>query len=283
MPVYTATPQSPADGASSPVARPTVQALFDTDDGSSGDLQFEFDDNTAFSNANGRYQVVTTLGHADGALGSAQPPTDLPSRVPHFWRVRAGLQSGPTWGDWSTPRRLTYAANAGNAAMGTWQNAGVYVQHTGKTAIGVWHNVGFYVVHSRKTGMGVWQNVGFYVVHTGKTAIGSWQEGRGNIVPTPHIWYLIPDSGRPGDGFRIIGMGFGSSAVQYNGKAYLGVPLDLDHQLPVVDWDEVAATVDAYGPARVISPDLINVEYEYIDVTVYDDAESAAVRVVTDA
>jgi hypothetical protein len=75
-------------------------------------------------------------------------------------------------------------------------------------------------------------------------------------TPTPHIWYLKPTEGRAGDGFDIVGMGFGALAATYSGVARMdfGSPTG-QVTLSVSSWTQVAANAAAYGADRLISED----------------------------
>lgn len=99
-------------------------------------------------------------------------------------------------------------------------------------------------------------------------------------VPTPHIWYVYPDSVRIGDEVNIVGHGFGDSAAEYAGVAKEGATT-----VAPTSWGRTAATVDAYGSARAIEGlnDFVNVEYQRIKFTVPPGATDDLVTVVTNA
>jgi hypothetical protein len=85
-------------------------------------------------------------------------------------------------------------------------------------------------------------------------------------VPTPHIWELRPDSGRAGDGFAIIGFGFGATQGTYTGTIFW---LDGVTEVPlgVVSWTIVAPTADAYTANRKIdvANDIVDPQHGHID------------------
>lgn len=85
-------------------------------------------------------------------------------------------------------------------------------------------------------------------------------------IPTPHIWELRPDSGREGDGFSIIGFGFGAAQGTYTGTIFW---LDGITEVPlgVVSWTLVAPTSDAYTANRKIdvANDIVDPEHGQID------------------
>lgn len=75
----------------------------------------------------------------------------------------------------------------------------------------------------------------------------------------PHLWYVTPAAGIPGDLVTAVGQGFSSS----RGTVKLA---GLD--MPVQRWTHMAATPDAYGAQRVIDSTANRIDAEHDEVVV---------------
>jgi hypothetical protein len=104
-------------------------------------------------------------------------------------------------------------------------------------------------------------------------------------TPTPHIWWLMPNAGRPGDGFNIVGHGFGTDQSTYDGSVEMEIAT-IWGAISVTDWDLVAAGTHAYDDDREMNFEtgVITMEHGVIAVVVPIDAvpPGSLVRVVTD-
>lgn len=180
-----------------------------------------------------------------------------------------------------------------NAIHYVYENIGMPIVPSREDVDFVYENIGLTLTAVRDDVDWVYENIGMEVAVNREAVPYIYEGDVDNSVPTPHIWFVRPSSGREGDGFSIFGHGFGQTNAQYDGHAYLGAqsdwdgsePIDAAFQLGESFWGRIAASPNAYTSARTIDPitGTPDPEHERIDVTVPTGAESASVRVQTDA
>lgn len=256
---FTITANSPTTGSVGAASRPVSTVIPNSSDSSAMQIQWEWDDDPTFANANGRKQTLTTLGNVDEVSSPGQPPSALAVDVIYYWRARAG--NGVLWSSWTTSRTIKYSLKQTDAVIWTYINAGFEALTANREAL-EWAYADF----------------GFNLVASGEAVVWVYVGDVDTSVPIPHIWFLRPTVGREGDGFSIYGHGFGSTDLVYNGHAYLNAI-----QLSETAWVQVAAGANAYNSLREIDPisGEPTMEHGRIDVTVPSGAASGPVRVET--
>lgn len=140
----------------------------------------------------------------------------------------------------------------------------------------IYENVGLSLSPTVSGSAEVYENVGLEVAASDDAFSYSYSFATSD-VPTPHIWYLTPSSGRLGDAFTVVGMGFGSTEVEYLGSVLLE-----QQYVPPIFWGTIAAGADAYDADRRIDPgtDTATTEHQRIQALIPETAQSGYVRVV---
>lgn len=94
-------------------------------------------------------------------------------------------------------------------------------------------------------------------------------------VPTPHIWFIRPASGREGDNTFVFGHGFGDTDATYNGNVeYSGVPMLTGA------WDRIPGTI---SQTRYIDTQALDFQCEHgiILATIPTSVDDGLITVVT--
>jgi hypothetical protein len=172
-----------------------------------------------------------------------------------------------------TPATAPFGTDANTKAL--YHLDGAINAVTQDAAFYVYENVGVALVASQDGTHYVFENAGVDLTES-KDAVHYVYEGDVNTAtPTPHIWWLRPNSGRASDGFTVVGHGFGAAAATYSGvvEADYGSPTG-KVPLSVVAWTLVAADADAYTSARTMNPDTDTIDPEHgeLAVTIPSDA-----------
>lgn len=193
----------------------------------------------------------------------------------YYWRVRAIDTSGPTNGPWETRSfRVLVPANA-DAYEYILTNVGALLQQAKDIYDYVLVNVGADLYMTEDGYEYIVLNVGSFLPqsHDGYdyVLVGDVDTS----TPTPHIWGLTPTAGRPGDGFIIIGLGFGDLQSTFTGD----VQVDLGdgagwNTVSVVDWQMFPADPPMYGPDRQIDLvyGIIDPQHQEIQILIPVDA-----------
>jgi len=98
------------------------------------------------------------------------------------------------------------------------------------------------------------------------------------LTPTPHIWFVWPEHGRPGQEVTIVGHGFGATQVTHDDARALLNELEMG----IISWAQVAGTADALNANRQIErgpPHTVTPEHQEIQATVPPNAESGLIFV----
>lgn len=203
----------------------------------------------------------TSTGVSDGAV-ITETFTGLTNATRYYWRVRAQSPYGD-WMAWSTVRSFWVLPAGAIATMGVPANIGPDTG-AGKDGAEVLHfNVG---PPDKNDGPGyVFVNVGPIDKNDAGAVIGfnvgpsDKNDGAGAVLydvttnpPIPHIWWLEPESGREGDGFLLVGYGFGGTQAEFAGAVMWQWSESLEVSLPIGTWTAYPASANAYLPARVI-------------------------------
>jgi hypothetical protein len=130
-------------------------------------------------------------------------------------------------------------------------------------------------------------NYGYNIVPSNDGYNYSYEGDVNTLVPTPHIWFVLPSHGRPGDGITIYGSGMGSVQATYNGSVEMLFGVSSWTAQGVTGWRLPAAGAHAYDSQRTIDPNagVINVEHNELDIVIPSNAVPPGhqVRFRTDA
>lgn len=97
-------------------------------------------------------------------------------------------------------------------------------------------------------------------------------------IPTPHIWYLIPDEGNRGDVIAIIGHGFGEIRETYNGQISFGSTIPA-----VLSWNLIPPGVHIPADREInAETDVVTSEHNRVTFRIPSNAVPADVRIITD-
>jgi hypothetical protein len=173
------------------------------------------------------------------------------------------------------PWTFTPDLNSGRAFGYVESNLGVFlVQEPDVTSVEYVNlNFGVYLVQERDVTSAEYVNLnhgveitldpdGVEYVHYGDV---------NTLTPTPHIWFLKPKSGRPGDGIRIFCFGVGDLQATFSGvvEAYWG-PVIGWVAVPVITWQTYGPTAAAYTALRQLDElaEIIDMQHTVIEITV---------------
>lgn len=193
--------------------------------------------------------ATTTLVAQPSGVAFATTIGPFPYGATKYIRVRSG--NSPVWSNYTDIVSVLIPTVAGAASEYVLENVGVHLALQVNSAEYVLENVG---VHLQPNG--ITEEFGHY--------------GDVNTTqPEPRIWTVFPESGRPGDGVTLWGLGFGSSQAAYTGVVEMYIASAWT-PVSIVSWSRVAANSDAYGVNRAIEPFIpnIDVEHEEIEITI---------------
>jgi hypothetical protein len=157
----------------------------------------------------------------------------------------------------------------------------------------VYENVGVTLTPDKDGFVEVYENVGVLLGASSRSGYVEVYEGDVNsLQPVPHVWFVRPVEADVGEVVQIYGQGFGATAAENNGKAFLhqqpgwnGMSaIDPSKQLTPTGWTRVAASGNAYNGSRSINPVTgePTMEHERIDTAVPATGRTGLVRVQTD-
>lgn len=247
------------------IAEPLIRAVFRARhiSATNQDLQFEVASDAAFATV---ISSATITNVAPLVTTSWTMGVDLTPGVKAYWRVRAGDFSGSSWGSWYSS--FTMYQTGGNGYGYVWLNASAVVTDTGKGHEYAWLNGGPLLVDVGCGYEWVWANVG-RDLQIGTDAYEYVWQNNDDSNPLPHVWFVDPTSGRPGDGFTVIGFGFGDLQSTYTGHVEIDLQDGAGWQtVGVVTWQRFPADPDMYGPDREIRAGKIDPQHDEIGVLV---------------
>lgn len=240
---------APGDGA--PALSTTPILTVRQEDSAARDIEIQVASDAAFTTV-----VWSTT------LGSITPMTNhsvtigvaLTNGQIYWWRVRAVDTSGPTNGPWETRSfKVILPINAAGYET-VLNNVGVLLTQGKDDTDYVLNNVGVELIYYKGDADYILAIVG---VELNRSHDGYEYVLVGDVdtsTPTPHIWGLIPTSGHPGDGFIIVGFGFGDLQSTYSGDVQVDIYDGAGWvALSIVDWQTFPADPDMYGPDREIN------------------------------
>jgi len=261
-----AVPVSPVDTARVSVLNPTLVAtISNTVPPSSVTWQVATD--TGF----GSIVWQTTQTSVNDGVRSALVATALTNATTYYWRVRTGDAAGTTWGAWSATQKLTVDLNAGRGYLDIYENVGREDTGPQRGTMDVYENVG---IEDRTILYGVdfmFANVGVPVPANVPGVEYMYLGDVSNHTPTPHLWFLEPQSGRPGDGITIVCFGVGDLQSTYGGVVEANYGGTVGWQaVPAVTWQTFPPTANAYTAARTIDPEngVIDMQHSVVAIVV---------------
>jgi hypothetical protein len=152
----------------------------------------------------------------------------------------------------------------------------------------IYENAGFFPPVGAKEGYFYsYLNLGFLVTSDKQGYFYGYEGDVNTLVPTPHIWFVTPGHGRPGDGVTVYGSGMGANQATYNGSVEMLFGVSSWTAQGVTGWRFPAAGTHAYDSQRTIDPNagVINVEHNELDIVIPSNAVPPGhqVRFRTDA
>lgn len=230
------------------------------------DVQIDVDDNSDFSSP--IYSNVLT-DRANGPVSVT--PGGLVDKTTYYWRARAASTGTTGWGAWTETWTYTPDIDSGKAFAYVNENMGVETTTDPDAEKSVYENVGVEYLPVSTGFKYDDENIGIQEILDGD-AYGYVHEGDVSTnTPTPHIWFLKPNSGRTGDGIQIICFGAGDLQQTFNGtvEIYKGL-IEGWTPVSVTTWQVFPPTVNAYTENRMIDPwnFIIDMQHQIIEITV---------------
>lgn len=130
---------SPADNSSTGSFYPTFTSLPNSSDGSTIQVEWQWDIDPNFTNVGARRQIKTTLGNVSSTNATTAPDAAL-YNGPFYWRARAG--DGTNWSNYTTSWKLNVASIPMVATAYVYENTGVLPAASKDTAFVVYENTG---------------------------------------------------------------------------------------------------------------------------------------------
>lgn len=113
---------SPASNSTASSFYPTFTSLPNSSNGSVVQVEWQWDTDPSFANANNTRQIKTTVGNTSGANAATIPDAAL-YNGPFYWRVRAG--DGTNWSDYTSGWSLNVLTVAMYSSAYAYNNTGL--------------------------------------------------------------------------------------------------------------------------------------------------------------
>lgn len=261
---------APADGALALSTTPILTMR--QEDAANRDIQIQVASDAAFTTVvwSTTLTNVAPLTNVTVTLGVA-----LTNGSRYWWRVRAVDTGGPTYGPYES-RSFVVALPVNAAGYETVvMNIGPLFVPTKDDYESVLTNVGPNFIRTKDDYHSVLMNIGVFLQ---RTSTGYEYVLVGDVdtsTPEPHIWGLMPTAGRPGDGFIIVGLGFGDLQSTYTSDVQIDLGDGSGWQtVGVVDWQMFPADPPMYGPDRQIDLvyGIIDPQHQEIQILIPVDA-----------
>lgn len=222
-----------------------------------------------------------------GAATASINVSGLVDGTKYYWRARTVPPGGYTE-PWTTVRSFTIFVLGASAVQYSEENMGLSATAVSPYAVQYnEENIGVILAPTRHAAQYNEENIGVAVARVAH-ALQYVEEGDVNtLTPTPAIWFLDPDFGRPGDGILIVGFGFGDTQAAFNGIVQLDYgPVTGWVAVSVTSWQTFPATANAYTAARLLDPSIpyVDMQHQSIGILIPFDAlpPGYPVRVRTD-
>lgn len=205
----------------------------------------------------------------------------------YYWRVRAEYTPASQVGPWSTTWSFLVLIDASDAVEYVYEDVGVEVTQDPDAAEYVYENVGVMQTLDSSAPEYVYMSVGVQQTLDPDAVEYVYLGDVDANTPTPMIWFLMPPSGRAGDGIQIVGFGFGDLQSTYTGAVEVQYPLPIGWvSVGIVSWQTFPADPNAYTELRMLDEvsGYIDMQHTIIEITVPGDAipPGYPVRVRTD-
>lgn len=264
--VWDVTVISPDDGERVPFLQPTLRVLVSASGGGPSSVQFDVATDAAFT------AIVWTSTDAAAVNGPRDKVVGvaLTNGTRYYWRARDG-NGGGTWGQFTATRSFIPDLNAGRAYLEVFANVGIEELPDGHGFLSLYENVGAAGPPLHPGYHYEYVNVGADLVKRHQAYHDVFEGDVSTNTPTPLIWFLAPESGRPGDGIKIYGFGTGPLQSTFGGvvEAYFGAATGWV-SVPVLSWGVFPETPNAYTAARKIDPvaGIIDPQHSVIEIVV---------------
>lgn len=267
---YAVVPISPANGDRVPATSIALVVDVSNTAGGNSDVPFELASDSGFTTI---VWSTTQTNVANGLLSVIA--SGLTNLTKYWWRARLAPTGTTTWGPWSPVRTLTPDLNSGRGFGYVDFNGGVFLQmEPDVTSVEyVNDNVGLALVQERDVTSVEYvnENIGVAIVLHPEAVEYAYYGDVNTLTPTPHIWFLKPKSGRPGDGIRIFCFGVGDLQATFSGvvEAYWGPVLGWV-TVPVINWQTFLPTSEAYTALRQLDElaEIIDMQHSVVEITV---------------
>lgn len=267
---------APANLTRMPSLLPTLTIkITDSWDDATAQAQIQVDNNADFASLTWSGTDTSVPFNTDNAVTVG---TTLTAGTVYYWRARGG--DGTSWGDWTPAIQFTPFLEVGDAIEYVLINVGydptAFTPNQDALAY-VLENVGYdpaAFTPNQDALEYVLENVGYQQADFTQTMDALEYVLVGDVntdVPTPHIWFLQPTSGRPNDGFDIYGFGFGDLQATYSGSPQ-GYFDGVWSGLNVVAWQTFPENSAAYTVNRVVAQDINPDRPELAHIDTFDGA-----------
>lgn len=264
---YAAAQISPPDRGLIPATAVALDLTISSSGSTNTDVQIVVDNDADFSSP---VYSNTLVDRADGAATVGVGGLTVGTK--YYWRVRAAETGTTSWSAWSPVWTFTPDLNSGKGWAYVLVNVGPAADPAGART-GNWYvdeNVGF---EERRNGLAIQytdRNVGFPVEPVSLGFGYAYYGDVNELTPVPHIWFLKPKSGRPGDGIRIVCFGVGDLQSTFSGIVEAFFPGTGWTAVPVLSWQTYPPTDEAYTELRRLDEvdEHIDMQHSVIEITV---------------
>lgn len=227
------------------------------------DVQFQLDEDPAF----GSPLINSTLTNQPSGSEVSLTAAPLVNETVYYWRVRSSAAGTGVWSAWVSPLLpFLVDTSLGEAVSYIYENVGeTYVASQEGTEY-IYENAGWGddVIPSQEDVDYIYENVGENEEAPGEGWSYLWYGDVNTDTPEPVLWFLLPDFGREGDGFRLYCYGVGEFQATFDGDVELDWGGITSWQsITIVSWESFPATVDAYGPDRLFDEDPVHIDMEH--------------------
>ena len=260
----------PVNGNSIPLTSVGLSVLIEHDIGWLADVEFQVSRDPLFATVD----WTTTVGQKpDGQVDTIA--NGLLDENRYYWRARV-KESGPqgVWSDWSSPWVILVDTGSGRGFAYSDYNIATSISQSPNEVRYIEENVGWLPV--MKSTAFIYDELNVAVIVTLKSSAYMYAE-LGDVstnTPIPHLWWLSPPSGRPGEGIRIFCFGVGDLVETYDGVVEVNYGGDNWEQVQVLGWQTYPPDPNAYTELRELNPitEHIDMQHTVVEITVPDDA-----------
>lgn len=157
---YTIVAVAPGSYSRTPVSQPYMTVTPTSSDSSAMTVQWEWDDDVNFANANGHKQTASSGSAASGVNLTIQTPSALTALTTFYWRARSG-DGASSWSSWLSGQVIVYDTSAGQATFYSYQNIGFVITNNREAQLYAYENIGFSLANNNEAQLYAYENVGF--------------------------------------------------------------------------------------------------------------------------